>query len=1158
MKKSNYYKLDVSTIQSTNQLIFYIISYSLYKKYQDELINLTKEDLGFEIPTSYFEDLNLDYFIEKVKLFIAISGDNTYEIYAYKDLTNLNSCIRIPCLNVKEKDCTILSFNINIFFTKNYHFYIIKKVNGTRNNVFPILTRTYYLVYYFNDKYFDKINLGNNLLLKKEVISNSSFLSFNYSFSYEIKLTLTKYYNLKQTLLYFLNNEQSILTNYDMFIKKINSTTYFLIDQYMQIIKYTFSKNYIFIGTDKSILKERIDNTISIENNKYRLSFAIFPNNIFYLISVYTFANQSNVIINRFLNGKISSIEEVNNPNNQVNFVYEDNVLKTICSKYKMCTIDNNSYSFYTKDKDPSIIRKFKDISITNVNDTIQVKDSDGYHFIINNDFTRIDELEYLTSNKASLLYEITYEKYAIIIEKNTQKKYILLNNHGYINSIYDNDDYEYISKDWHNSRCNFSFIKGKSQIVPKEKYQLQYENTIKEGSYYLTLKYQAKIKIKGQFKKNEMYSICFSLKANDNCKIFTSIIINGIKSDNYQTIMVSNNERILYIPYKYLSDQKEIECILLSSNSNFLFKVLSINYEVAMSITNYYYNNDKIEYEIIDSSFKKVINYYDDKQNIIKKILENEKNSTYCILDYFYDKNSLIINNSGTIKLKNDNKSYQISKPYCDKYFYDNDKNLTCFINGKTNIATDFVYFSDNFQFNEIITNLNDNRMYIKEHNKATSLSYKLSLYTLTSLINKTLHENKNHLYTYSFENKGLISKIEGKNILNFFIIYFPYNFSNNEGKVEIKINDDTISYLYTYDSSNLKQLNSIDYNFGKIKYIYDVFKRINSIVNIDMDIKYKFYYHQYSLTKNITTDYIKTLNIYKNKKLLFKINYSYDFIGKIIKIITPINKTIYKYDFDDLVINEFNSFYNERIEYKYDFQGNLLVVSSKKKRREYHYDNFLRLIEMNDLNNNYLIKIIKYNLDDTINCFKINNKIFHLTYQKKLLSSINDTTFSYDEFNNIILKQEQKKYTKYYYENYKLQKEMAFNAQKELYEITYFYDKNGIYSFIYKNKQYFYIKDINNSIIGIFNEKGIILAYYIYDYFGNHIVLDENMQENNKDNFIGNINPFRFKSYYFFKNNNLYYFNNCFYNSLLNIYINKPKNEDYTIIDEGNSSYC
>ena len=66
---------------------------------------------------------------------------------------------------------------------------------------------------------------------------------------------------------------------------------------------------------------------------------------------------------------------------------------------------------------------------------------------------------------------------------------------------------------------------------------------------------------------------------------------------------------------------------------------------------------------------------------------------------------------------------------------------------------------------------------------------------------------------------------------------------------------------------------------------------------------------------------------------------------------------------------------------------------------------------------------------------------------------------------------------------------------------------------------------------ILGIYNSDGLIVARYVYDAFGNHKVCDGSYNTNTNDLFIGNINPFRYKSYYYDKESKLFYCNSRYY---------------------------
>src|SRR5690606_26959048 len=82
----------------------------------------------------------------------------------------------------------------------------------------------------------------------------------------------------------------------------------------------------------------------------------------------------------------------------------------------------------------------------------------------------------------------------------------------------------------------------------------------------------------------------------------------------------------------------------------------------------------------------------------------------------------------------------------------------------------------------------------------------------------------------------------------------------------------------------------------------------------------------------------------------------------------------------------------------------------------------------------------------------------------------------------------------------------------------IYYHYDeKNRLVGFEYNNEQYFYVRDLMGIIRNILNKNGSIVVIYRYDAWDNHKVINPNGTENENLSFIGNINPFRYNTYYY-----------------------------------------
>ena len=91
------------------------------------------------------------------------------------------------------------------------------------------------------------------------------------------------------------------------------------------------------------------------------------------------------------------------------------------------------------------------------------------------------------------------------------------------------------------------------------------------------------------------------------------------------------------------------------------------------------------------------------------------------------------------------------------------------------------------------------------------------------------------------------------------------------------------------------------------------------------------------------------------------------------------------------------------------------------------------------------------------------------------------------------------------------------------------------------YNDKVYYYIKNMQEDIIGITDENFNKIVEYEYDSWGNIITIkDNNGNIITDESHIGIINPFRYRSYYYDKETKLYYLNSRYYNPEWGRFIN------------------
>ena len=97
-----------------------------------------------------------------------------------------------------------------------------------------------------------------------------------------------------------------------------------------------------------------------------------------------------------------------------------------------------------------------------------------------------------------------------------------------------------------------------------------------------------------------------------------------------------------------------------------------------------------------------------------------------------------------------------------------------------------------------------------------------------------------------------------------------------------------------------------------------------------------------------------------------------------------------------------------------------------------------------------------------------------------------------------------------------------------------TYLYGLSDIIGFKYDNELYLYKKNIQGDVVAIYKKEGTSLtrvARYRYDAYGNHEVLTSGGAISTSPTFIGNINPFRYRSYYYDTETGFYYCQSRYY---------------------------
>ena len=262
----------------------------------------------------------------------------------------------------------------------------------------------------------------------------------------------------------------------------------------------------------------------------------------------------------------------------------------------------------------------------------------------------------------------------------------------------------------------------------------------------------------------------------------------------------------------------------------------------------------------------------------------------------------------------------------------------------------------------------------------------------------------------------------------------------------------------------------------------------------------------------------------VYENGKM--KIRYEYDALNRLVREDNKDLKRTEVYAYD----NNGNRISSRRYGYT-QCRTEELEEKEAEEKEIYSYDGDRLIGRIREENGQKEEKICVYDnlgnptkylvTKDTVS----NNVRWSETRQ---LSYYGGMSFSYD-----VRGRRLQKGTK----NYSYDREGRLLKQGE--ELEFLYDDKGVVGFVNAEGTYFYRKDILGNITGILDSDGKIVVRYRYDAWGNHVVLNPDGSENESSTFIGNINPFRYRGYYYDVETGLYYLKTRYYDPVVGRFI-------------------
>ncbi len=1153
----SYYKIDKKNIYVNNQLDNYLENDLII--HNTELEKYKKDPNNDNVYTEkVVNEINVNNYLSALQKKLKDLMNNISKEYYDKNdelsKTNYQTQKKNYEDSIKE-----IEENLKIYEER------LEKVQ--RKNPINYLINEQKEIYCFN-KYGDLVNIidsfGNKLSI--EYLHDKVYRVLNdeeecLKFKYKNDLLVELKNNLGDKTIFKYDNEKNLTS-----IKRNNET-----------INFYYNDKHLLteILDDKDTGYQFIYNTDSRISKLLEITYASkITDETFSVTDTYITKNTNSIIYDSL--NKVTVYNGIDDKNLSTTYVYDDdNNIKYIEYEYfdyeiNKKTKERTLYDYVKNDyRIEARVKKNKSNLLEN-KDLLHLNKNGQYYMIIgNNKHNSIASIRIpkeRLENYSYLILSVDAVANSFYVKKENQ--HYMTNNNSDLESndprfeikfktIYTNGkiDVQSQSFDWNISEEQNLFF----PVLVNQKYKKEYKNLPTEFPILLDSEYEI-----------QEYVISIDYSNNNEELLFRNLYLQEgqfkyQRLNEDDLVIFECDETNLYEKYNEY-DEKQLQKEIILRNDKQFETIYHYDKDGNLLdtinhlgiITEHTYNDQKIE--TITSTYHKdepVFKFYQERTIDEEGNLVEEKDETgLYTTQYKYDDKkvnvSKIINPNNSIMYYHQTPDHKVasqsmvidSQPNTNTKFY-NKGLLTKLVNSKLKYQFEYDGFG---RKTKII--INDNpycTIHYDDKNKKQTIKYASKTgFVYTNNLNNELAEvdyidenGQKHPYlTKEYNGNGKIIK---KNEYDNHLCYneTTYNYDELENLTCIICDNYQIDNEYDNLNRIKKETISMEEEIESYQYIYDDEDEIKEVIlpNTKKQTKTK---DVYGRTKTITYDNIKTDYKYKQVE---------DHLTNLVEdynIITPDQTINYIYTYDEMgniILIKENQ--EEVITYEYDKASRLVKENNKKlnSTKEYIYDeigNIISIKEYNYLEQEQQIKTTKNEYDDLGRLIKHNNDEIEYDIEGNP-TRYQDKEIIFDKGNLV-----QYGRTTYKYDTNKIRKEKTTNnltttyitienriieEKNSKYKIKYYYGINGIISFKYNEKEYKYIKDITNNIVGIIDDKGIIVARYIYDGWGKHIVIDKEGKENQEETFIGNINPIRYKGYYYDKETKLFYCNSRYY---------------------------
>ena len=419
-------------------------------------------------------------------------------------------------------------------------------------------------------------------------------------------------------------------------------------------------------------------------------------------------------------------------------------------------------------------------------------------------------------------------------------------------------------------------------------------------------------------------------------------------------------------------------------------------------------------------------------------------------------------------------------------------------------------------------------------------------NLYAHDDLVN-----NQRFVYTYDSTGRLVRQQVLDNSKKNIYSSQYGYDLNNNVSRFTSSAGSVSVTENFEYGKDNLAS--KYTYPSGKTAtYTYDgILRRNSTVINTTAPIQQTYKYMASARGNNAQTTKIEEEILGGNSY-----KYTYDANGNITSV---------------LLKKSTESAYTKQQQFAYDELNQLIRADDLAKNRTevYNYDNGGNILSTT-------IYPLTWGSLSGVTAIKTESYTYGDSNWKDKLTAYGNSQITYDEIGNPLtyrgytltwqngrqlasmqLKQMRIEFTydvdglrtsktipnvglehKYYYVGNRLQYETLGGSSA----LWYFYDADGNPSGIrYKDNSgtvndYYFVCNWRGDVIQIYNASGTLVGSYTYDAWGR---VTENSTDKDTQN-IAEINPIRYRGYYYDTETRLYYLKSRYYDPAVKRFLN------------------